>query len=194
MSVYTDTAADSAEAPVLPEEPELEPRSEIDRIDPVPDEVTLQSGTVVKILALRSRQFFRLLRIITRGGANVLGTVRLSTGLPQEEFIQQLLALVMFAIPEAENETIDFIKSMVAPTGVEPKDKKAFQEALVKLDEELDNPEIIDMVDIVSAIVKREAQDLQSLGKRLQAMLNIAQKTGQIPETTSLADSPEPSI
>jgi hypothetical protein len=186
MSVDTDIA---------PETPVLEPRSEIDRIDPIPDQVTLESGTVVQILPLRSRQFFKLLRIITRGGANLLGSVRLSTSLPQEEFVGNLLALVMFAIPEAEDETLSFVRSMVAPVGVDVTDKKALAFSINLLDEELDNPEIIDLVNIVAAIVQRESQDLQSLGKRLQSMLKIAEKTGQVtPETTSSAASPEPSI
>jgi hypothetical protein len=48
------------------------PTSEIDRLDPVPTSITLMSGMKVDIQRLKLRQLFRLLRIITRGGAQYL--------------------------------------------------------------------------------------------------------------------------
>ena len=38
----------------------------------------------------------------------------------------------------------------------------------------LDNPELEDLVDLIEAIVRREAKDIMALGKRLAAMLKLA--------------------
>lgn len=160
--------------------PAPEPEDELDRLDPIPDHVTLLNGAVLDVLPMKSRQFFKLLRIITRGGANALGRMPLSTNVDTDVFMQQLLALVIFAIPEAENETIEFIYSMVQPRGYESFSDDDKIVANAKLAEELNNPELEDLFTIVEAIVKRESEDLQALGKRLRGLLTVAEKTGQL--------------
>ena len=41
--------------------------SELDRIDPQPQQVTLSTGLEVDLVRMRTRQFFRLLRVLTHG-------------------------------------------------------------------------------------------------------------------------------
>ena len=97
--------------------------------------------------------------------------------LDPEAFVQTFLGMVLFSLPEAENETIDFIQSMVTPknlTGNPDKDVIL----LGSLREELENPELEDTVTIVQVIVEREAEDLRALGKRLGQMLQTAEKIG----------------
>lgn len=151
------------------------------------DVVALSSGTEVKLQPLKARQFFKLLRIITHGAGGMLLNVKFSGDDTPEEFGAKLLALVGFAIPDAEEEVIDFLLSMVAPVGeksgrnlskTEQAENKRLSETLF---EELYNPELEDLVTLVEAIVKREAEDLQALGKRLMAMFDLAKKTGQVP-------------
>jgi hypothetical protein len=152
------------------------------------DLVELSSGTKVILQPLKSRQFFKLLRIITHGAGSMLLNVRFSGDDTPEEFSAKLLALVGFAIPDAEDEVIDFLFAMIKPVGLKEgrklsasdrADNKQLEEDLAV---ELDNPELEDLITLVEAIVKRESSDLQALGKRVMAMFDLAKKTGQLPE------------
>lgn len=184
--------------------------SELDALDPVPEQVKLQSGTVVALESLRARQFFKLLRIITHGALPVLQDLSIFRLDPDEdpaEFTTRLLSLMALSIPDAEDETILFLRTMCKPVGLiegrklNKQDTERNSALWAALDTELDNPELDDLLTIIDAIVRREAADLQALGKRLSGMLKLADKTGQLdprnqtstPKTsTSSADSPEP--
>jgi hypothetical protein len=152
------------------------------------DLVELSMGIKVRIQPLKARQFFKLLRIVTHGAGGMLLNVKFSGEDTPEEFGAKLLALVGFAIPDAEEEVIDFILAMVEADGIKSgrtlsKEEKAINKELSDaLFEELYNPELEDMVTLIEAIVKREATDLQALGKRLMQMFDLAKKTGQVPE------------
>jgi hypothetical protein len=151
------------------------------------DLVTLSSGTQVKIIPLKARQFFKLMRIITHGAGGMLLNVKFSGDDTPEEFGAKLLALVGFAIPDAEDEVIDFLLSMVEAEGIKSgrslsrQDKDANRELTDALIVELDNPELEDMVTLIEAIVQREATDLQALGKRLMGMFDLAKRMGEVP-------------
>ena len=188
--------------------------SELDVLDPVPEQVKLTSGTTVILERLRARQFFKLLRILTHGALPLVADgslFRLDPDLDGAVFLQRLLSVVLLAIPDAEDETIDFLRAMVKPVGLIERpglSKADFTRNNALRDQltvELDNPELEDLVNLVEAIVRREAEDIQALGKRLVSMFNLAKKTGQIPGVepnspnltsptgTFSADSPEPS-
>jgi hypothetical protein len=160
--------------------------SEIDRLDSPDNVVELVSGTKVRILSLRMRQLFKLLRIITRGGAVYLPTLRdalASAGDDDSAEIlgTQLMSIAVFALPEAENEAIEFIHSVVDIVDPMPgADKQAREFNNSKrslLLAELDNPEIEDLLTIIEAVVNQEKSDLMALGKRLAAMFKVAIKT-----------------
>lgn len=155
--------------------------------DPEKDEITalletpngpfeLSTGTAIKVRQMRLREFLRLLKIISRGGGASLANLDLDMNDPST-FAQSLMVMVLFAIPEAENETIEFIQSMVEPANVS-KDKKVATEQYVALYEELDNPEMEDMINVIGVIVASEGRDLQKLGKRLRSMFSVASKMG----------------
>lgn len=152
------------------------------------DVVKLTSGIEVNIQPLKARQFFKLLRIITHGAGGMLLNVKFSPEDTPEEFGSKLVALVGFAIPDAEEEVIDFLLSMVEPAGLKDAktatktQKNKNEELKAKVFEELYNPELDDLVTLIEAIVRREAEDLQALGKRLMSMFNLAKKMGQVPE------------
>lgn len=151
------------------------------------DVVELSTGTRVILQPLKARQFFKLLRIITHGAGGMLLNVDLNPNDSPEAFGAKLLALVGFAIPDAEQEVIDFLVAMVEPEGIKSgrnitkADRESNKELVESLVAEMDNPELEDLVTLVEAIVKRESEDLQALGKRLMAMFSLAEKTGQIP-------------
>jgi hypothetical protein len=160
-------------------------------VDVILDEnqtVTLSTGLEINILPLKARQFFKLLRIVTHGAGGMIFNLNLSSSDTPEEFGAKLLAVIGFAIPDAEDEVIEFILSIVKPAK-EKSGRSLSKSELAenkKLDEELRtelfNPELEDLVTIVEAIVQRESEDLQALGKRLMAMFTLAQKTGQVPK------------
>lgn len=163
--------------------------SEIDRLDPPSEVVSLCSGLKVRVVRLKMRQLFRLLRIVTRGGAQYLPMLRealvgMSEGEDSAEvFGTQFLAVVLMALPEAEDEAVDFISSVVEPVDLAPgSDKRARErndELRLELSAELYNPEPDDVITILECVVLREKDDLVSLGKRLAAMWTVAAKTEQ---------------
>ena len=155
-------------------------RDETERILPDPEgPLRLHNGVEVLVQPLKLRQFLKLIKIVTEGGAAVLDTVKFTTDMDTAEFAQTFISLVIFAIPQAEDATVEFLRSMVEPadtTGNREKDT----EARLVLWRELENPELEDTIDIISAVVQREAGDLKALGNRLRAMVTMAQKTGQL--------------
>jgi hypothetical protein len=181
--------------------------SELDALDPVPEEVKLSTGTVVQLESLRSRQFFKLLRIITHGALPNLGTqiLRPDDDMTATQYAGRVISILALSIPDAEDETIAFIRSMCKPAGlIEARGRlndraAAHNDQLwAQLDADLENPELDDLISIIEAIVKREAEDIQALGKRLAGMFRLAEKTGQVPTPTSQTEtssaaSPEPS-
>jgi hypothetical protein len=197
-------------------DPEHE-RTEVDRIDPKgapPDGTTLLDGTEVRYNDLRTKELFALLRILTRGGAFMVGRLDLDPRKGEAAFISDLMALLMFAIPEADEEALEFVRMMVVPVPEKVSDdvperhrKEAVKEkakaAQTHLDEQLENPELDDLLGIIEGIIRREAPDIMALGRRLVAMMpkqaEIQQETEarernrRSRKTGSSEASPEPS-
>jgi hypothetical protein len=162
--------------------------TDIDRIDPVPDTLTLKCGIEVHVLDMRTRQLFKLLRIITHGAGTAFMQAGLDFNEDPAEFMKKLVTLVLFSIPDAEQETIDFLQSMLEPVGLcakAPRDMSAKERegnlALwTELNQELWNPDPEDTICLVENFVRRESSDMQALGKRLSQFLQLAAKTGQL--------------
>lgn len=166
--------------------------SETDVLIPNSEPVKLESGMLVTIEEMRTRQFLRMLKIVTRGALPLISDpamLRISDDVSKEVFTARIISLLLAAFPEAEDETISFLQSMVSPHGLIEKsvlqesDIVANKKKWAELDAELANPRLGDTVTLIEAIVQREASDLQALGKRIAAMFKVAQKTGQVPES-----------
>jgi len=163
--------------------------SEIDTLVPVPEDgkITLSTGTVLVLQPLKARQFFKLLRIVTHGAAPVLPTLQFNADDSTEEWVQKFLAVVLMALPESDQETLEFIASMVKPDGLiegrklNKADEQRNDALWDAVEKDLNNPELEDLLTIIEAIVRNEAEDLKALGKRLMSMLELAKKTGQLP-------------
>jgi hypothetical protein len=178
---------------------------EMARMDPTPSTYTFESGLEVDIERLRTRQFFKLLRIITHGGMDVLGAVRLDPSMGEKAFTENLIAVIIFAVPEAEDETLEFLRSMViakherlpdntppAQAGKVAKEMEA--NAARRIDAEFMNPGLNDLTGLVEVIIRREAPELKALGKRLSDTLKFNRAAKQGSSTApSLEDSQEPS-
>ncbi len=182
--------------------------AELKALDGFPEQIKLVSGNFVEIQDLKARQFFKFLRIVTHGALPLvqdMSLFRLGGDMDADEFGARLLSIMLLSIPDAENETIEFLESMCKPAGLiegrnlnkqDTERNNALWDAFAR---DMANPELDDLISLIEAIVKREAADIQALGKRLQAMFNLAQKTGQIPTqpqtspaVNSSADSPAP--
>jgi hypothetical protein len=161
--------------------------SELDRIDPQPETCKLSTGLQVDIVRMRTRQFFRLLRVLTHGAGPALTQAQLDFSGDASEFAKKLLTLVLISIPDAENEAVQFLASMCRPSGVvdKPSSQLTKQEAAEntalwdRFNEDLHNPELEDTIDLIEIIVRQEAPELQALGKKLQRVFKLFQATGQ---------------
>lgn len=168
--------------------------SELDVFAPIPETVTLDNGVIARLLPLKTRQMFRLLRIVTRGAGSFLMQSQLSADESVESFMTKLVGLLFVAVPEAEQETIDFLVSMIEPDGLieNPTDKggRERNETLWSgLTTVMQNPELDDTISLLEAVVRREAENIQSLGKRLQTMFALISKAGLTPSVSSAPSS-----
>lgn len=174
--------------------------SELDRLDPFPTRVILSTGFELELQRLRTRQFFRLLRVLTHGAGPLLMQNSLDFRSDPEAFAQRLVGLLIVSIPDAEQEFIQFLASMAQPAGItetpvgreltkqEKEDNKALWD---RYNTELGNPDPMDTVEIIEAIIRREAPEMQALGKRLQAAFALFTRTGQDKEIAEAAPTPE---
>jgi hypothetical protein len=157
--------------------------SELDRLDPITPPLTLRSGLQIRVARLRLRQLFKLLRIVTRGGATYLPTLRQAmTEAPEgkvgEAFATQFLAVIIMALPEAEDEAVEFLLAVADPLHLSEGTDKVTKErndlAQREIEKELFNPDPDDVVSILERVLDQEKDDLVSLGKRLAAMIQAA--------------------
>lgn len=163
------------------------------------DTVTLVSGTEVKIERLRTRQLFKLVKILTSGAAHLIPNLNIGPDASADEFAGSLLGMAIIAIPEAEDEAIDFVRSMVTPVGINEKpvtktDREANEELFRSLYEELYNPDLDDFVTIITTVIQNEAEHIQALGKRLMSLLKVSQQAaavGSSSKKNSGAETPE---
>lgn len=148
-----------------------------------PTVLTLSTGTKIRVERLKTRQTLRAIRVLTTGAADILADFDFNSE-DEGGMAASLLAALIFAVPEAEDETIDFIQSMVSPYDLkaDPKTKadKLYNADLYKqLEKELFNPELDDLISIVEVIVKLETPHIAELGKRLMLLLPTAKVVAQ---------------
>lgn len=162
-------------------------RSETERLDPIGTRFKLVSGTEVEIMPLRLRQFLKFLRILTSGASEIWGNMQLNTE-DVNAFMRDLAGLALFAIPEAEDQTVDFLKSIVQPADLpEGRDRPTSDRRMQMwndLSQELENPDLDDALSLIQAIIEAEAADLMALGKRLKKMFETVRRS--LPESVVL--------
>lgn len=154
---------------------------DVETLAPEPTQLELSSGTVIEIERLKTRQLFRFLKILTVGAGAALADLKIDGESDPADLAQELVALLLVSIPDAEDEAMDFVRSMVKPLGlVAPERSKNDRVANVaKYEElylELDNPEIEDTIAILEKVIRTEAPNMLALGKRLAALLPSAAK------------------
>lgn len=155
--------------------------------EPVP--LTLSNGLEIEVERLRTRALMSLLKILTYGAGEALLNLRVTDDTSEEDFTGALLGAIIFAIPEAENETIEFINRMVVPAGLratKTKEDIAHNVALdAQLRDALSDPDLTDLFLIVSEIVKREAPHIRALGKQISVLFPMAKMNAEKQQTSS---------
>lgn len=157
-----------------------EKNSDIESLLPASEVFELSSGAEVRVNRLKTRETLKLLKVLTVGGGGMLTSIDWS-GMQDnaEAFAGKLVALVIYAVPLAEDQALEFIQAMVSPKDLidRPRskaDREFNKELWEELAYELDNPEIEDTINIIIRIVQREAKDIQGLGKRLRLLMPAA--------------------
>lgn len=161
--------------------------NELERMVPsLQGPIQLSDGTYVHIRPLKLKELFAAFKIITRGSAMSMGAASFSILQDNsDQFAETLIALLINAVPEADQEFAEFLRVVVDP--VAPDEKKGWKDrderlnAEIHLDEILEDPEIEDAIDIVSTLITREAQDIQRLGKKIA---NAARMFGKVAPKT----------
>lgn len=142
------------------------------------------SNLAVNVQRLKTRQTFKLLKIFTSGAGPIIANLNFDTD--EENFVQELLAILLISLPEAEDEAMEFITSMVEPADLLDdgggKNKVNYDknvETWQSFYKTFQNPELDDTVEILTAIIQTEGPHLAALGKKIAAMLPTAAKAQQ---------------
>lgn len=142
--------------------------------------ITLTNGTRVAVKPLKTREVLKLAKIVTNGGSGFLPqAIQMAQNIEDKEtFIGILTGLVITTIPEAEDEVVDFIRTVVERVDEGPADEtKEGRTKRAGLDLELSihlqNPPIDDSLDIILEVLKAEKDTLQSLGKRIMQIVQV---------------------
>lgn len=173
--------------------------TDVETLTSKPSTVTLVSGTEVEVQRLKTIQTFALMKILTAGMAGSIGELLFSSDPDETEeeregsFAIRLIGTMLLAIPEATEETIDFVKSMVSPadlikTPTSRGDKEFNLARFDALYEELNNPELEDLISIVERVIEVESPNIRALGKRL-AVLFKAKSLGDTAKQSASSKS-----
>lgn len=160
---------------------EVEASKDIEILAGEPDEdgyFTLSSGSRVRLNPMKTREIFKLVKIFTVGAGALIAEATFSMD-DDESFAGEMIGLLLNAVPEAEDETLEFIRAMVSPEGLidrpKTREQRAYNDSLINdLYDELENPEPEDTLAILTQIIRSEAGNLLALGKRVAAMFSVS--------------------
>lgn len=163
------------------------PDQDLKRLGAEPTILTLTSGIKVNVVRMQTRQFFRLIKIFTRGvGPSLISS--LNFGGDTAAFGSQLLTLLMVALPEAEDAAVDFVNSMCEPHGLvegrrsklSKADSDKNRDLWAEMSELMFNPAPEDTISVLETVVAQEGPEIQELGKRLAGLWKTLQETGAL--------------
>ena len=137
---------------------------DVDTMAAEPLPLTLASGLEIKVERLRLRAMLSLLKILTRGASSAMESIVVTADTAPEQFGGAFLAAVILAIPEAEEETIEFLNRMVTTASGTPEDED-------RLRAEMGDPELSDMVTILEQVITVETPHVMALGKQLAVLI-----------------------
>lgn len=134
---------------------------DVDVLYPAPGETLEIGGIDCRIRRIKTRELLHLMRILTVGLGPALTTVRLDFS-SSETVQQDMMGLLILALPNATDETFVFLAGMVeAVNGSEQGSIGAYMH---------DNPEPDELIDIFEVLLRQEAPELVGLAGKAQAM------------------------
>lgn len=122
------------------------------------------AGMPVRIRRLQTRELLLAIRVLTVGMGAGIAAVDLSAD--KEELTQTVLALLITAIPDAPDELLDLLAALVEARN------KSDKQAIADL---MGNPPIDVTMDILSAVVTQEKDDLSALVGKARQLFGFAQ-------------------
>ena len=125
-------------------------------------DIVLLNGIEVRVAEMRMRELLMLLRIVTVGGGMLIGSIDLNFDDP-EVFASQMQALFLFSMPEAIEETVQFLTAVVRPVSDDPDAKRALLEYM-------HNPDIDGSVEVITQLVMRDG-GMQNFFARLGVLM-----------------------
>lgn len=154
-------------------------QEDVDVIVPMLTERFVIEGIDVRVGRLRTREMLSLLGILTKGLGDHIGQLDFDSD-DENEFGAKMIGLMLVAIPEAQDEFIDFVQRIVVPVD------KSDQTKLYKL---LDNPELETLMDVAERVVAQEKGELSQLVGKARAMWtrmeNLFVPKGRSPEPST---------
>lgn len=147
-------------------EDEVLPDLEI--IVPVVGEMDI-NGVRCRVNRLKTREFLALMRMMVRGAGPAMKPLLDSIEWDdQKQAVTDLLAVLMVVVPEAPEDFMAFLRSVVTP--IVDDGKKVDKDTLLLWGTEMQNPELDTMLEIAKRIVTQEIDDLQALVGKAKAM------------------------
>ena len=152
--------------------PQPDPMDDLNVIVP-PVEKVVVAGYECRIRRLKTLEVMALLRVVTAGMGENIGSIKLEG--KTEEFGPQLAGLLLVSVPAAPREMIALIRAVVEPIDqLDDKQRAAF-------DKELGNPELETLMAVALTIAAQEKDDIGALLGKAQQMwghLNALYRTG----------------
>ena len=121
----------------------------------VPDLTTITIGGIsARVKRIRTRELMLLVRVLTSGAGQSFHHIKVG----EEDFDQQLIGLLIMAVPEAHEEFVELLQAIVEP--VEPIQDSDTQK---RWNQELANPEIDTTMDVMAALLTQEKDTIPVL-------------------------------
>lgn len=136
---------------------------DIEPIDPVVESIVL-NGIDCRVKRIKTRQFLALMRVFTLGLGPALGNIEIDFD-DEENMAQDFASLLIVAIPNAVPQFMAFISEVVEP--VDEMKSRELREYV------MDNPEIEDLIEVVSVVARQEVGDIASLVKKVRSMWKV---------------------
>lgn len=153
-------AADNTDAEGKAPEPDLEAIA--------PDEGKVYVGGVqVRVKRLKFREILSLARIVSNGAGAGMSQFSIDTSSP-EAMQTGILGILTFALPNAADETFEFLQQVVEPVNTGNQAKKQLQQAM-------DNPELDEVLDVINLLVGQEMDDIFELVGKVKRLANSQQ-------------------
>lgn len=151
-----ETPEPAAGAPATTEP--VDPDEDVDLAAILPSADTLTVGGIpCEVRRIKMRELMLLAQIISAGPGMALARVDWS-----EATQDQVMAMALIALPEAEAEVFNFLRAVVAP-----REKAKANE----LQPHLDNPDPSDFLAIVGVLIAQERDEFERLGKELRVLV-----------------------